>query len=463
MNSKTLDVQEILDKITDGFFMLDPQWRVICMNSEAEKILNRSKEELLGKDYREEFSDAIYEPLYRQFYLAMENLESVKFETYCPLLKQWFDVRAYPSVEGLSVYFLDITDEKQNSIRKDQYYQSLFTNNPDAVYSFDLRTKNITVNKALEKLTGYVEEELLNMCLSLVVKEDQEKMRTYFIEAMKGVPQTHEFRIIHKSGRLVYLMVTNIPITVDNEVHGVYGIAKDITLQKMAEENIERSEKLSLVGQLSASIAHEIRNPLTTLKGFLQLLNTRNDIDFEYINIMLSEMDRIESITSELLLLAKPQAVHFKDEEIKDLIEDVTTLLQSQALMKNIEMIFTHKEVGPISCVANQIKQVLINIIKNAIESMDNGGIITIKLFNAKFDSVVIEISDQGCGIPESLLPNIGLPFYSTKEKGTGLGMLTTYKLVNDHNGSITLNSKLGEGTTFKVYLPRNQVNSYHS
>ncbi|WP_261177956.1 ATP-binding protein [Anaerobacillus sp. CMMVII] len=218
---------------------------------------------------------------------------------------------------------------------------------------------------------------------------------------------------------------------------------------------MENSEKLSLVGQLSASIAHEIRNPLTTLKGFLQLIKSQGEFTPTYIDLMLSEMDRIESITSELLLLAKPQAIEFQEENMKDIIFDVVTLLQSQALMKNVEIIFLYEEVGSIYCVSSQMKQVFINIIKNAIEAMSEAGVIYVRLTNLDKYYILIEVIDEGCGIPEELASNIGLPFYSTKEKGTGLGMLTTYKLVNDHGGTITFDSKVGEGTTFKIQLPR--------
>jgi PAS domain S-box-containing protein len=456
MNIDKLDILEILGRVTDGFYMLDSNWNFIYINREAERILGRSKEELLGKCILNEFAESIYLPIYRKYKFAMKKQKSVNFEFYHPHTKQWFDIRVYPSTEGLSLYLFDITARKRKSIRTKQSYQSLFTNNPDAVFYLDLEGKFISGNEALEVVSGYREEELVNMSYhSLIVKEDLEKVNYHFIEAAKGTPQNFECRVIRKSGRVIHIRVTNIPITIDNEVVGEYGIAKDITLQKIAEENIENAEKLSLVGQLSASIAHEIRNPLTTLKGFLQLIKGKNEIPENYIEIMLSEMNRIEVITSELLLLAKPQAIEFRNEEIRDILNDVVTLLQSQALMKNIEIIFDYENVGSIYCVSNQIKQIFINIIKNAIEAMSESGVITVTMRNYDAHNIIIEVIDQGCGIPEELASNIGLPFYSTKEKGTGLGMLTTYKLVNDHGGKITFESKVGEGTTFRVTLPR--------
>ena len=456
MNIKMLDAVEILDRITDAICMLDREWKFIYLNNAAEKVIGSSKENMIGKCMWEEFPELVELPIFSHYQYALENQQPVNFDFYIPTKQQWYDIRAYPSNDVLTVYFFDITERKRSNIRTNEYYQSLFTNNPNAVYSFDLIGKYLEINKALEELIGYSEEELLSMSYhTLIVEEDLEKTKYHFREAIKGLPQNYECRVIRKSGRVIHTKVTNIPITIDNEIVGVYGIARDITLEKIAEENIEKSEKLSLVGQLSASIAHEIRNPLTTLKGFLQLIRGQNEIAPNYIEIMLSEMDRIELITSELLLLAKPQAIEFHDEQIKDILLDVVTLLQSQALMKNIDIVFNSEEVGTIFCVSNQMKQVFINIIKNAIEAMEEGGEVYVNLRNYDKYHIIIEVIDQGCGIPDELAPNIGLPFYSTKDKGTGLGMLTTYKLVNDHGGVITFVSKVGEGTTFIVKLPR--------
>ncbi|OIJ20816.1 hypothetical protein BKP45_08465 [Anaerobacillus alkalidiazotrophicus] len=464
MEINKLDILDVLDKITDCFYVLDENWKIIYLNNEGEKIVNRTRDELIGKNIWAEFPELVDLPLYTNLYLAMEKRLPINFEMYHPIYKKWFNVRIYPIKEGLSVYFLDISDTKKINIRLEQHYQSLFDNNPDAVCSFDLDGRYIKVNDSLEKLTGYSETELLYQPFNpLIVKEDLKRTKEHFYKASKGIPQTYEYRIIHKSGRIIHWKVKNIPITVDDEIIGVFEIAKDITLQKIAEERIEKSEKLSLVGQLSASIAHEIRNPLTTLKGFLQLIRSQKGIDPIHIDIMLSEMDRIELITSELLFLAKPQSIEIKYANLKEIINDVVVLLQSQALMKNIEIVFEYQDVEPIRCVSNQLKQVFINLIKNAIESMSNEGRITISLVNLCNDNIMIEIIDQGCGISPELAKNIGLPFYSTKEKGTGLGMVTTYKIINDHGGKINFESKIGEGTTFRITFPKKLKNSFHN
>ncbi len=459
MRIHKIDALEVLDQITDYFYMLDLDWKIVYLNKKAEILFGYPKDEVLGKCIWEVFPEVVPFSIYHDLQFAMEKQKNIHVEAYYPLEKLWFDVRAYPSIEGLSVYFLDITDQKKSHFETSQYYESLFKNNPEAICSFNFDGRFLDVNTSLVALTGYSEAELLTMSFhSLVVDEDLDKTNNHFNKAIQGTPQTYEIRIKRKSGRMIHILATDIPITLEDEVIGIFGIAKDITLQKIAEENIENSEKLTLVGQLSASIAHEIRNPLTTLKGFLQLFQQNNRVAPEYLSIMLAEMDRIELITSELLLLAKPQVIEFQLENINGIIQNVVTLLQSQALMKNITIVFTYEEVGRIYCVSNQLKQVFINIIKNAIEAMDQGGSIYVRLHNLDKFTVCVEVVDQGCGIPEEIAPNIGLPFYSTKEKGTGLGMLVTYKLVNDHGGKITFESKKGEGTTFRISLPRRTI-----
>ncbi|WP_078552363.1 PAS domain-containing sensor histidine kinase [Bacillus alkalicellulosilyticus] len=458
MELNQLNTFDVLERITDGFYVLNSDWTFEYVNKEAERILKKDKKDLLGKCVWEEFSDAVYLPIYTHYQLAMETQQCTTFEFYYPSMNQWFDVRAFPSPQGLTVYFLDITESRQLAMTKDQYYQSLFSNHPDAVFLLELNGTFSNANDSIKALTGYTREELLNKSfVPLIVKEDLDNTIKHFERAKTGKPQNYENKIIHKNGNVVHCNVTNIPIIIDGTTVGIYGIVKNSTLQKITEENLEKAEKLSLVGQLSASIAHEIRNPLTTLKGFLQLLDYQKEIEHTYIDIMLSEMNRIESITSELLYLAKPQAVEFASENIRFLLHDVIILLQPEALMKNIQLFFEAADVGSIICVKNQLKQVFINLIKNAIESMKNGGTIKISLMDSDADSIVITFSDQGCGISNELAPNIGLPFYSTKEKGTGLGMVTTYKIIEVHGGTITFNSTLGKGTTFYIQLPKNK------
>lgn len=226
---------------------------------------------------------------------------------------------------------------------------------------------------------------------------------------------------------------------------------QDITQHKKAEEQLEVAEKLSVIGQMAAGIAHEIRNPLTAIKGFTQLRKESND---DFAEIILDELSRIESIVSDLLVLAKPQASQLTNTNLVSLIKGTITFIYPQAILSNIVIEYEppHEPVY-IQCEQDKIKQVLLNLIQNAIESMEKGGVIKItqQLHN---DETVINIMDQGAGIPEDRISKLGEPFYSTKEKGTGLGLMICQKIIKNHGGKMEFFSRVNEGTTVQVTLP---------
>jgi two-component system, sporulation sensor kinase A len=169
---------------------------------------------------------------------------------------------------------------------------------------------------------------------------------------------------------------------------------------------------------------------------------------------MESELNRINDIVGELMLVAKPQAVSFEHTNIQELIYSVVRLLETQAIMRNIQIWVNISDHIPLVYgVENQLKQLFINLLKNAIESMDKDGEIHIKI-SARNDSVVIDLKDQGCGIPAERLKTLGEPFYTTKEKGTGLGLMVCFKIIEEHRGAIQFSSVENEGTRVEIELP---------
>ena len=267
--------------------------------------------------------------------------------------------------------------------------------------------------------------------------------------------QSMEFRLKHKDNSWIEFESRCMPVRGETEaIENIVIISRDISERKKSEEILLQSEKLSIVGELAAGVAHEIRNPLTTIKGFVQLYKAENS-SIEYNDLVLNELERIEAITSELLALGKPQAVQLNRTNVRELIENTLELLSPQALLNNIQ--FKRKfEESPfiIKGEKNQLKQVFLNILKNAIEAMPQGGDIHINLQKGLADECIISIQDQGCGIPEELLPRLGEPFYSLKEKGTGLGIMICNKILKQHHGSITYKSKIKEGTLVEIKLP---------
>jgi two-component system, sporulation sensor kinase A len=239
----------------------------------------------------------------------------------------------------------------------------------------------------------------------------------------------------------------------DRSRKGLVIIGRDISQQKMAEEMLLRKEKLSVVGELAAGIAHEIRNPLTSIKGFIQLLEENEHVSESYLSVMSSEMDRINQIVGELLILSKPQMREFKPFDMRDVLDYTTKVMGHESLLKGIT-IHEHHPDFPIRVCGdkNQIIQVLINIVKNAIDAMTEGDI-TIDC-TTDGDHMKISVVDQGAGIPPERLKRLGEPFFTLKEKGMGLGLTISQKILQDHKGSLHIESEVNRGTKVDVVLP---------
>lgn len=225
------------------------------------------------------------------------------------------------------------------------------------------------------------------------------------------------------------------------------------------EERLRKSDTLHVVGELAAGIAHEIRNPMTALKGFIQLLKGSVEGDYAlYFNVITSELKRIESIITEFLILAKPQAIMYEEKHVTQIMRDTIDLLNAQANLSNVQMqLDLIDDIPPIYCEPNQLKQVFINILKNAIEVMPDGGNIFVTIKALDQDHVLISLKDEGIGMTEDKLKRLGEPFYTTKERGTGLGLMVSYKIIEEHQGEIMVESEEGKGTVFHITLPVRQ------
>jgi len=284
---------------------------------------------------------------------------------------------------------------------------------------------------------------------------DHQTMRKSLKSILDGtsdVQLTKQSWIISKNTKIFTEMVC-IPTTYYGE-KAVQVILRDISYRKNTEELMLKSEKLSIAGQLAAGIAHEIRNPLTAIKGFLQIMQPELSNHSQYFHIIFSELNRIELILSELLMLAKPQETKFRKTNMVTLLNDVAILLETQGNMNNVSIIQEHTFSDlQVNCDENQLKQVFINLFKNAIDAMPNGGKVTVQTEQVN-QSVKITVKDEGEGIPPEFMEKIGEPFITTKENGNGLGLMITYKIIENHRGHMCVESEVGKGSTFTIILP---------
>ncbi|WP_226035264.1 ATP-binding protein [Aquibacillus saliphilus] len=220
-------------------------------------------------------------------------------------------------------------------------------------------------------------------------------------------------------------------------------------------DELRQAEQLATVGQIATSITHEIRNPLTSLKGLTQLQMEKHPEDIEYYQIMTHELERINSILDDLLVIGRPKQMVFEMNNLQELIEYVGSIMDYNRVEQAVE-IFTEVEgnLPEVECNSTQIKQVLINIFKNGIEAMPAGGNLFVKVEKQKDDYIKITVTDEGDGISKENLELIGNPFHTTKSGGTGLGLMVSFKVIEEHRGEIYYDSEQEKGTTVTILLP---------
>ncbi|MED0989403.1 ATP-binding protein [Bacillus nitratireducens] len=254
---------------------------------------------------------------------------------------------------------------------------------------------------------------------------------------------------------LIEFLLNYIVINIFTVLLSVYLIEGMIEKFKM-KERMQRAEKFYIASELAASIAHEIHNPLTTVHGFTQLLNENENTKMsqdKYLEIMLLEMQQIQSTINNYLSLTKPQNIIKEKLDINHILNQVKDAISPIALSYNVKFKLNITDSLFINADPEKLKLCLTNIIQNGIEAMIDGGVLQINIQKIK-GNIVIDIIDSGIGMSSEQLKRIALPFYSTTEKGTGLGTMIAYSTIKELNGDIDIESKEGKGTRFSISIP---------
>lgn len=352
-----------------------------------------------------------------------------------------------------------IEDVASTLVKEKSLSELIMDNINSGVVVLDNDQVIISCNRAAERIIGLARDSLIGRNYSELVQQliDRPSLLSEIVNT-ENPCSNREVELRTPRGRLNILVDRALVRDREGCILGIVTIFRDITDQKLLEEQVRRAEKLSVVGQLAAGTAHEIRNPLTSVKGFIQLLRARfaeNDPAQEYISIMTSEIDRINSIIQEFLLLAKPSAPSFRLVDLHAVLDEISLLVESEALLKNVQV---HKEYSlglPLLKIdKEQMKQVFLNLITNSIAAMPDGGHLTMRTAMEDERNLVVVIEDTGSGIPAENLERIFEPFFTSKDQGTGLGLTVSYGIVQNHGGVIKVDSKVGEGSRFSVLLP---------
>ncbi len=454
------DMDNFLVSTRIGTIFLDTEMRVRRFTPAVTKEIH-----LLDIDIGRPISHIKHHFEYDDFLVDAEQV----LHTLVPIEKEvrsrtgkWYSLRILPYrtadqfVQGTVITFVDITDLKllNNELKIKSY---AIDQSPSIVLIADPNGSIEYVNPKFLEQTKLAREDIVGKPLYVTNRWElsNEPFKDVWGKVCRGQKWTGQLKCRKADGSMYWEELSLIPILGDDgELIHVLKVASDITDQKTSEELLRKSEMLSAVGQLAAGIAHEIRNPLTSLKGFTKLIGAGRS-NAKYLEIMSKELERIEEIISELLMLSKQKVTEFLPNEVNDILNDVKLLLDTQAILNNVDIVCElDASLPPVFCNENELKQVFINLLKNGIESMPKGGKLLIKTENVHNHKIRILFIDEGIGIPKETLVRLGEPFYTTKEKGTGLGLMISYQIVENLQGTLRFASEFGLGTSVEIVLP---------
>lgn len=457
-----------LDCTADGICIVDMENRFIRINQMYTKIFGYTEEDILGRTFLEFPNPVEVVQIVEAVKLgkAFHNMNTQRNHkngnridiavSYSPFRNSMGEIIAIIAI------YRDISESeniKRELKRTRELYRLITENTADMIKLYSMDKKIVYASPSHEKGIGYKPEQLIGKTVYDLILPEEKEHFDRICNAMIETGESQLFQIKIRTGRneVIDSETTISPIySEQGEVESFVAVGRNITDRIKNDDVLRNLDRLSIIGQLAAGVAHEIRNPLTSLKGFSKLLkNTSNkEKQDDYLSIITNELDRIDMIVNEFMSLAKPQAIQFERESLGSILESTVKILHPQALLHNVQIInHYHSNEIELLCNPNQMKQVFVNFLKNAIESMPNGGTVHIDVLKQEGKKVLIRFSDEGIGIDSELMGYLGTPFYTTKDKGIGLGLTVSNKIIQEHNGTMKVESEFGKGTTVNVEL----------
>lgn len=335
------------------------------------------------------------------------------------------------------------------------YTENVVESMADGLISVNREKKIVTLNRKAAEFLGAKEEDLKNKEISKVFGINIENL----LKEKGGVLRDWELRVSNKEGTQIPLSLSAAPLKDENEQEmGSVLLLRDLREIRDLQERVRRSERLASLGRLAAGVAHEIRNPLSSIRGFAQFFQNRfkgQEKEQEYAAVMVREVDRLNRVITELLDFARPKEPHRESHNLQEILEQTLKVLEPELAGRNIGVEKKLDASLPrILADRDQLSQAFLNLMLNALESMEGEGKLRISLESEGASALTISIADTGKGIPPEDLERVFEPFFSTKRKGTGLGLAIVHQIVENHKGEIRVESREGEGTTFRITLP---------
>ncbi|OPX88950.1 MAG: Sporulation kinase E [Pelotomaculum sp. PtaB.Bin104] len=477
-------LQDILEFLPDPTFVINRDKKVIAWNRAMEEMTGVRQEDIIGKSgyvYGAAFYgkprpiliDLIFsdEKEIEEQYTNIKKKDNKVFaEAFVPLTyggegaylwgvaSPLYDCMG--NLIGAIESIRDFTEQMMTveALRlSEERFSKAFNASPNAMFIKTFSDgRCIDVNNSFLSVFGYSRQEVIGRTtidLNIYVEpEDRAKIIQIVME--QGVSHNLEVNFRMKSGEVrVGLLSADIV-----ELGGkrcILGVINDITERRQLEKEIARLDQLSLVGEMAAGFAHEIRNPMTTVRGFLQIYRSKKHFEQykEYFNLMIEELDRANSIITEYLSIAKNNAVELKLQNLNLIVEALSPLIVADAMNSDRFVNVKLADIPDLLLDEKDIRQLILNIVRNGLEAMPIGGNLTIRTFMDK-EEVILSVQDQGEGIKPDVLEKIGTPFFTTKDYGTGLGLAVCYGIAARHNAKIKVETS-ANGTTFLVQFKK--------
>jgi PAS domain S-box-containing protein len=487
LQESELRFRSLFENAKDAVFIADTKTGVVIdANEEAEKLLKKTRREIIGMHQSqihppERVDEALN--LFREQMLILGE-HAVEFEVvdaqgkHIPVEIKSSVIRLDEERMVMQGIFRDITDRKiaEEALRKsEEKYRSLFEGSKDGIYISTHYGKFIDVNPAMVELLGYgTKEEVLDLDIQNSVyfhPVDREKFKTAI--ANRSFIKDLELSLCRKDGSMVNVLITS---TVERSGDGTplfySGTIRDITERKRLEQQLIQAQKMESIGTLAGGIAHDFNNLLAMILGTAEMIKRKsadNPAIASYVKRIIEASERGASISKQLLLFSKPEQAELQPVSISSAVEQLREFL-GHFLPKNITIdCIPHPTSAVIMGDSGHIHQALVNLAINGRDAMPDGGTLSVRVDIVKGgivrsifpaaenrEYIAVKIADTGLGIDAQHLRRIFEPFFSTKErgKGTGLGLSIVHGIVKLHNGHIHVDSEIGKGTTFTIFLP---------
>jgi PAS domain S-box-containing protein len=480
----TKQLSQVLGATTDAIVGVDRNWVLTYLNPRA-AALYASNRQIIGRNLWEAFPDAVYEgsPYVKHFFRAMNEGTSSMFEAYYPEpLNLWLRIDVYPTPEGIVTFSRDVTEDQaarealkeksEQAERQLAEIETVYRTAPIGLALFDTKDfRYLRLNNRQAEFFGLAPEQIVGRTLTEMAPI--EGLRELFEQVLAGEPVINfplEGELATRPGEHRYWTVSYFPVVAaDGTVQAITAASLEITQQKKAERALMQSEKLAVVGRLAASIAHEINNPLEAVTNLLYLAEHSKDAteSKEYVRIAERELRRVSAIANQTLRFHKQSS---SPQEITggELIDSVVSVFQSRIMNAGIRVEERKRAQQPVRCFEGEVRQVLSNLVSNAIDAMHpQGGRLLLRSregtdWSTGRRGIVISVADTGKGMPGPVQSRMFEAFYTTKGiNGTGLGLWISDEIINRHHGALRFRSSQKEGrsgTVFTMFLPFDAV-----